>query len=54
MKFINFVKYRDFDRIAGARAAHFAYADRLREQGELAIAPVDSAGPESYLDGAEP
>ena len=37
MKFINFVKYRDLDRIAGARAAHFAYADRLREQGELAI-----------------
>lgn len=37
MKFINFVKYRDLDRIAGARPAHFAYADRLREQGELAI-----------------
>src|SRR5215831_20438840 len=37
MKFINFVKYRDLDRIAGARAAHFAYADRLRAQGELAI-----------------
>jgi uncharacterized protein len=37
MKFINFVKYRDLDRIAGARAAHFAYADRLRAQGNLAI-----------------
>jgi len=37
MKFINFVKYRDLDRIAGARSAHFAYADRLREQGKLAI-----------------
>ena len=37
MKFINFVKYRDLDRIAGARPAHFAYADRLRAQGELAI-----------------
>src|SRR5215831_7245519 len=37
MKFVNFVKYRDLDRIAGARPAHFAYADRLRAQGELAI-----------------
>jgi len=37
MKFINFVKYRDLDKIAGARPAHFAYADRLRAQGELAI-----------------
>jgi uncharacterized protein YciI len=37
MKFINFAKYRDFDRIAGARPAHFAYADRLRARGELAI-----------------
>ena len=37
MKFTNFVKYRDLGRIAGARAAHFAYADRLREQGKLAI-----------------
>src|SRR5215472_10805059 len=37
MKFINFVKYRDLDRIAGARPAHFAYADRLRAQGGLAI-----------------
>src|SRR5262245_40403218 len=37
MKFINFVKYRDLDRIAGARPAHFAYADRLRAQGNLAI-----------------
>jgi hypothetical protein len=37
MKFVNFVKYKDLDRIALARPAHFAYADRLREQGELAI-----------------
>ena len=37
MKFTNFVKYKDLDLIAGARRAHFAYADRLREQGELAI-----------------
>src|SRR5215467_9980720 len=37
MKFINFVKYSDLDRIAAARPAHFAYADRLRAQGELAI-----------------
>jgi hypothetical protein len=37
MKFINFVKYRDLDRIAGARPAHFVYADRLRAQGKLAI-----------------
>jgi uncharacterized protein YciI len=37
MKFINYVKYRDLDRIAGARATHFAYADRLRAQGKLAI-----------------
>src|SRR5215467_9693100 len=37
MKFINFVKYGDLDRIADARPAHFAYADRLRAQGELAI-----------------
>ena len=37
MKFINFVKYRELDRIAGARPAHFAYADRLRARGELAI-----------------
>jgi uncharacterized protein YciI len=37
MKFINFVKYRDLEKIAGARAAHFAYADRLRAQGQLAI-----------------
>ncbi|MBV9924069.1 MAG: hypothetical protein JOZ96_03445 [Acidobacteria bacterium] len=37
MKFINYVKYRDLDKIAGARAAHFAYADRLREQGKLAV-----------------
>ena len=37
MKFINFVKYRDLDRIASARQAHFAYADSLRAQGGLAI-----------------
>jgi uncharacterized protein YciI len=37
MKFINFVKYRDLGRIATARQAHFAYADRLRARGELAI-----------------
>jgi uncharacterized protein YciI len=37
MKFVNFVKYSDLDKIAGARPAHFAYADRLREQGKLAI-----------------
>src|SRR5262244_375447 len=37
MKVINFVKYSDLDRIAGARPAHFAYADRLRAQGELAV-----------------
>jgi uncharacterized protein YciI len=37
MKFINFAKYRDLDRIASARPAHFAYADELRAQGKLAI-----------------
>ena len=37
MKFINFVKYGDIDRIGSARPAHFAYADRLRAQGKLAI-----------------
>jgi uncharacterized protein YciI len=37
MKFVNFVKYADLDKIAGARPAHFAYADRLRAQGKLAI-----------------
>jgi uncharacterized protein YciI len=37
MRFINFATYRDLDRIAGARPAHFAYADQLRERGELAI-----------------
>jgi len=36
-KFTNFVKYKDLDRIAGARRAHFEYADRLRGRGELAI-----------------
>ena len=37
MKFINVVKYKDLERIAGARPAHFAYADRLRAEGKLAI-----------------
>src|SRR5215470_4013287 len=37
MKFINFAKYRDLDKIAGTRPAHFAYADRLRAEGKLAI-----------------
>ena len=37
MKFINFAKYKDLDKIASARPAHFAYADRLRAQGKLAI-----------------
>jgi uncharacterized protein YciI len=37
MKFINFVKYRDLGKIASARTAHFAYADRLRAHGKLAI-----------------
>jgi uncharacterized protein len=37
MKFINYVKYRDLGKIASARTAHFAYADRLREQGKLAM-----------------
>jgi uncharacterized protein YciI len=45
-KFINFVKYRDLKLIADARAAHFAYADRLRERGQLAIGGplLDEAG----------
>jgi uncharacterized protein YciI len=37
VKFINFVEYRDLDKIASARPAHFAYADRLRTQGKRAI-----------------
>lgn len=37
MKFVNFVKYKDLARIASARPAHFAYADRLRTEGKLAI-----------------
>jgi uncharacterized protein YciI len=37
MKFLNFVKYGDLGKIADARPAHFAYADRLRAQGQLAI-----------------
>jgi len=37
MKFLNFARYSDLDRIAAARQAHFAYADRLRAQGELAL-----------------
>lgn len=37
MKFVNFVKYRDLDLIASARSAHFAYADKLRADGKLAV-----------------
>jgi hypothetical protein len=37
MKFLNYVKYRDLKLVAQARAAHFAYADRLRQRGQLAI-----------------
>jgi uncharacterized protein YciI len=37
MKFINFAKYRDLNKIAAVRPAHFAYADLLRAQGELVI-----------------
>ena len=37
MKFVNFARYRDLDRIASARPAHFAYADRLRTEGKLAV-----------------
>jgi uncharacterized protein YciI len=37
MKFINFVKYSDLEKVASARPGHFAYADRLRAQGKLAI-----------------
>src|SRR5712675_1813801 len=37
MKFINFAKYRNLDMIASARPTHFAYADRLRAQGKLAV-----------------
>jgi uncharacterized protein YciI len=37
MKFINFARYSDLNRIASVRPSHFAYADRLRAQGELAI-----------------
>lgn len=37
MKFISIVKYKDLARIASARPAHFEYADRLREDGKLAI-----------------
>jgi uncharacterized protein len=37
LKFINLVKYGNLDRIADARAAHFAYADGLRARGELAV-----------------
>jgi uncharacterized protein YciI len=46
LKFINFVKYSDRDKIAAARPAHFAYADRLREEGKLAIGGplVDDGG----------
>ena len=37
MKFVNLARYQDLGRIAEARPAHFAYADRLRARGELAI-----------------
>jgi uncharacterized protein YciI len=37
VKFVNVVKYADLDKIASARLAHFAYADRLRADGKLAI-----------------
>jgi len=37
MKFVNFAKYEDLNRVASARTAHFAYADRLRARGELAV-----------------
>ena len=37
MKFINFTKYENLDRIATVRSAHFAFADGLRSKGELAI-----------------
>jgi len=37
VKFINVARYKDLETIAGARPAHFAYADRLRAQGKLAI-----------------
>ena len=37
MKFVNFAKYSDLEKIARARAAHFEYADRLREKGKLAV-----------------
>jgi len=46
MKFVNYAKYRDLDKIASARKAHFAYADQLRSQGKLAIGGplVDDSG----------
>jgi uncharacterized protein YciI len=46
MKFLNFVKYKDLDLIANIRPAHFAYADRLRGEGKLAIGGplLDEAG----------
>jgi uncharacterized protein len=37
VKFINFARYADLGRIAAAREAHFAYADRLRDEGKLAV-----------------
>jgi uncharacterized protein YciI len=37
MKFTNLVKYKDLEKIAATRAAHVAYADGLRERGELAV-----------------
>ena len=51
MKFINYVKYRDLDKIASARTAHFAYADRLREQGKENGA-VDESSPCAHTDAS--
>jgi len=31
VKFVNFAKYSDLGTIAGARPAHFAYADELTD-----------------------
>jgi len=46
MKFLNLAKYEDLEKIAAARPAHFAYADRLRALGKLAIGGplVDNQG----------
>ena len=37
IKFINLVGNRDVEKIAGVRPVHFAGADRVWEQGNLAI-----------------